>query len=191
MNDPKQKLDAQPHCFATTNSCINRLFSSLGKAAAVWLFLLTSIFTMSTANASTPLPNSTIYVAEWSRLKHLAAEGNPEAQFQLGNMYYLPPRHSGIPKNFHKAFNLFQQAASQGHATAQHNLAVLYYRGEGVDIDRVKAIAWFSIAKKNGSKSATKHLNELNRDIDAETQQRVQMVSKQIQVKIQQAKTAQ
>ncbi len=149
-----------------------------------------ALFAMSVSTASTALPNSTIYVAQWSRLKHLAAEGNSEAQFQLGNMYYLPPRHSGIPKNFFRAFELFQQAANQGHTTAQHNLAVLFYRGEGVEINRVKAIAWFEIAKDNGSKSAAKHLAELDSGIDENTKQQVQLASKKIHSQIQQAKSA-
>lgn len=169
---------------------LNRNFVQyFGKPLFAMLITL-SIFLTTNSYASTPLENSTIYVAEWSRLKHLAAEGNPEAQFQLGNMYYLPPKHSGLPKSFQKAFQLFEQAATQGHATAQHNLAVLFYRGEGVEIDRAKSIAWFMIAKNNGSKSAAKHLNELQSEIDSDIDQQVRVASKQIKQKIQKAKSA-
>ena len=161
------------------------------KTLFVLLFSVSALLSsLSASYAVSPVSKSTIYVAEWSRLKHLAAEGIPEAQFQLGNMYYLPPKHSGIPKSFQKAFELFEQAAKKGHATAQHNLAVLFYRGEGVEIDRVKAIAWFMIAKNNGSRSAAKHLNGLQGDIDSEIEQQVLVASKKIKREIQQAKTA-
>jgi len=179
------------HFNINTKRKLARLTSKLNAVVMlIALLSVTGLMPITDANASGTLPNSTIYVAEWSRLKHLAAEGNAEAQFQLGNMYYLPPKHSGIPKNFTKAFNLFEQAANQGHVTAQHNLAVLYYRGEGVGIDRVKAIAWFILAKDNGSKSAAKHLAELNYDLDSDTKAQVQLTTRQIKNQIQQAKTA-
>jgi hypothetical protein len=176
--------------YIETKSLTGTFVQNYRKMLLILLFSVCALLSMNASNASTPLANSTIYVAEWSRLKHLAAEGIPDAQFQLGNMYYLPPKHSGIPKNFQRAFELFEQAAKQGHATAQHNLAVLFYRGEGVEIDRVKAIAWFMMAKDNGSISAAKHLQELQSEIDADIEQRVRVASKQITKEIQQAKTA-
>jgi len=173
----------------TTKASKGNFVQYFNKLFLVLLFSVSAVFSINSYAAS-PLANSNIYVAEWSRLKHLATEGIPEAQFQLGNMYYLPPKHSGLPKDFQKAFALFEQAATQGHATAQHNLAVLFYRGEGVEIDRVKSIAWFMIAKTNGSKSAAKHLNELQSEIDTDVQKQVRVASKQIKQKIQQAKSA-
>jgi len=35
-----------------------------------------------------------IYLTEWSKLKHQAELGDPEALFTLGNFYFEPPRET-------------------------------------------------------------------------------------------------
>ncbi len=95
-----------------------------------------------------------IYVAQWSRLRHLAKLGDPEAQFELGNMYYSPPEKSGFMQSYKKAYNLFLKSAKSGNPHSQHNVAVLLLKGHGVKQDQEKALAWFLIAAENGSKNA-------------------------------------
>lgn len=97
---------------------------------------------------------SDIYVSQWSRLKHLAKLGDPEAQFELGNMYYSPPEKSGFMQSYKKAYHLFLKSAKKGNVHAQHNVAVLLLKGQGVKQDQAKALAWFLIAAENGSKNA-------------------------------------
>jgi len=105
---------------------------------------------------------TTIYISEWSRLRQLAEEGVPEALFQLGNLYYQSPPNSGIPQNSKKAFKLFLRAAKEGHAASQHNVGVLYLKGQGVEQNDSKALAWFMIASDNGNKSAKRAVARLS-----------------------------
>jgi len=40
-------------------------------------------------------------------------------------------------------FSQTKQLANQGNASAQYNLGVMYYKGDGVPQDRSKATEWF------------------------------------------------
>ena len=60
----------------------------------------------------------------------------------------------------------------RGHARAQERLATRYLRGEGVAKDRVKAMAWYSLAAERGSSSADQNMKALrveltNEQVDA------------------------
>ncbi len=50
--------------------------------------------------------------------------------------------------NYQKAHKLFTQLAHQNNAEAQYNLAFMYFGGEGVPQDDVKAAIWFEKAAK-------------------------------------------
>ena len=47
-------------------------------------------------------------------------------------------------------FNENKRLANQGNASAQYNLGVMYYKGEGVKKDNAKAIEWFKLAANQG-----------------------------------------
>jgi enhanced entry protein LpnE len=68
--------------------------------------------------------------------------GNPQAAYQVGNMYFTG-------KNVHfdhkKAFLWFMYAAKRGYAPAQYQLAQMYRQGYGVIADKVKSYAWMSL----------------------------------------------
>ncbi|MCB1603757.1 MAG: SEL1-like repeat protein [Xanthomonadales bacterium] len=49
-------------------------------------------------------------------------------------------------QNFNEAFNQFMVLAKLGNINAQHNIAVLYYNGEGTAKDLEKAYAWSVIS---------------------------------------------
>lgn len=121
-----------------------------------------------------------IYIAQWSRLKHLAAMGDAKAQFRLGNLYYSPPEKSGIAQSYKKAFQLFLASAKQGNPHSQHNLAVLYLKGQGIERDQKKALAWFLIAAENGSKSAKRTVAKFSAEHINETQSLKQALEKKI-----------
>jgi hypothetical protein len=58
---------------------------------------------------------------------------------------------SAYAAGFHfVARNHFQNAAYWADKVAQHNLAAMYYRGEGVDRDRARAWAWFELSAERG-----------------------------------------
>lgn len=48
--------------------------------------------------------------------------------------------------DFKTAFNGFVESAKAGNHIAQHNVAVMYYRGEGVAKDPTRAYAWMLLA---------------------------------------------
>jgi TPR repeat protein len=75
----------------------------------------------------------------------LAEAGDPEAQFQLGELYRLG---QGVPEDTATAGRWLLDAAEQGHPRAMYHIALLYYRGRGSDWEKdyVRAYAWFTRA---------------------------------------------
>ena len=63
-----------------------------------------------------------------------AKQGDPGAQFSLGECYY----HGA--QDYKQAVYWYSKAAEQGHASAQYNLGACYDNGEGVPMDNQKAI---------------------------------------------------
>lgn len=79
--------------------------------------------------------------------------GTAYADFELGMKYYGQA-------NFEKAFREFDQAAKFGDASAQFNLGVMYFRGEFVAQDAVRAYAWLALAAQEAEfKERGLHLN--------------------------------
>jgi len=70
------------------------------------------------------------------------------AQIKLGICYR---QGFGVPKDFEKAFSLFQEAADQGNPLGMSHLAYMYEAGLGVNgVDKNKAIELYrSAAEKN------------------------------------------
>uniref|UniRef100_UPI003567E3EB tetratricopeptide repeat protein n=1 Tax=Sneathiella sp. TaxID=1964365 RepID=UPI003567E3EB len=66
---------------------------------------------------------------EW---KPLAEQGDADAQYNLGVMYY---NGTGVPQDYKQAVKWYTAAAEQGFANAQHNLALMYNYGTGVPQD--------------------------------------------------------
>ena len=73
----------------------------------------------------------------------LAKEGNPSAQYNIGQLYRLG---RGVSKDYTKASQWYEKAAEMRHSAARHNLAVLYEKGLGVPIDYAKALDWYEKA---------------------------------------------
>ncbi len=46
-------------------------------------------------------------------------------------------------KNYSEAVKFFLLAAEQGHAKAQYNLGVCYYKGQGVQQSYTEAVKWY------------------------------------------------
>lgn len=77
---------------------------------------------------------------EW---QDLAEQGDANAQYQLGVLYY---RGEGVPQDFDEAATWFKAAADSGDADAQFNLGLMFSHGQGVPQDFVQAHLWFSLA---------------------------------------------
>ena len=79
-------------------------------------------------------------IREW---KPLAEQGDPEAQFHLGEMYL---RGRGVTQNFQEAADWYTKAAESGHSGAQGVLGGLHAVGLGVPQDFGEAYFWLIVA---------------------------------------------
>ena len=94
---------------------------------------------------------------EFSEWKEAAANGDPEAQFNLGVAYYHA-KSVPVPVDYTKAAKWFRKAAEQGNAGAQHGLAVMYAGGQGVPQDHKEAAKWYRQAAEQGYADAQYNL---------------------------------
>ena len=93
-----------------------------------------------------------------------AEQGNPEAQFELGQMH---AQGLGITQQFEAAADWYLLAAKQGHAKAQFHLGFLYSHGQGVRQDYAKAYQWYCISDRCGYALAKKNLAFMGKKLDA------------------------
>lgn len=64
----------------------------------------------------------------------------PEAAFSLGMQYLFGSK--SVPRDDARAVSYFRQAAEGGSAAAQHNLGIMYFKGQGVAKDEHEAAKW-------------------------------------------------
>ena len=86
-------------------------------------------------------------------LKPLAEQGNAEAQFNLGSLYY---QGWGVPQDYKEAVKWLRKAAEQGHVFSQSTLGTVYAEGVqgGVEKDYPQALMWFIFAAAQGDMEA-------------------------------------
>lgn len=87
------------------------------------------------------------YVHALQEWRPLAEEGDAEAQFYVGALYY---HGEGVPQSNAEAARWYRRAADQGHAAARHNLGVMHYTGDGMPEDHHEALRWFRLAAEQG-----------------------------------------
>lgn len=63
--------------------------------------------------------------------------------------------------DYKKAVELYQKVAEQGNASAQSNLGVMYYSGQGVKTDKIKTYQYWMMAAKQGVATAQNNLDIL------------------------------
>ena len=90
--------------------------------------------------------------------KALADQGDADAQFNLGNMYYSG---EGVPESDAEAVKWYRKAADQGMAAAQNNLGIMYANGKGVPENNALAYVWLSMAKTQGHAQAATKIDKL------------------------------
>jgi TPR repeat protein len=80
--------------------------------------------------------------AEWmSKLESLAEQGNPEAQWELGQQYRFGDLR---PLNIELANHWLQRAADSGWGEAQHHMAWYYETGQyEFPVDHAAAETWY------------------------------------------------
>ena len=92
------------------------------------------------------------------KITQLAEQGDAEAQYELGRMYFLG---KGMPRNATKALEWYQKAAEQGNALAQNELGNLYSAGLLVRKDDSEAAKWYQKAAEQGIANAQYNLGYL------------------------------
>ena len=93
-------------------------------------------------------------------LKPLAEQGNAEAQFNLGSLYY---QGWGVPQDYKEAAQWMRKAAEQGHVFAQVTLGSLYAEGVrgAIEKDYPQALMWFIFAAAQGDIEAMEFRDNL------------------------------
>ncbi len=71
-------------------------------------------------------------------------------------------RGLGVPQSHSEAVRRYSNAADQGNAMAQNNLATMYENGEGVAKNLTEAIKWYRKAAEQGNEKAKNALKRLN-----------------------------
>lgn len=103
-------------------------------------------------------PDSPLMDISAEEVQAWAAQGNVDAQYNLGVMYVFG---QGVPKDYVTARKWFEKAAAQGHAGAQFALGAIYDRGQGVPQDYVTARKWFEQSAAQGDAGAQGALGRL------------------------------
>lgn len=82
-----------------------------------------------------------------------------QALYQLG---YQMQKGDGMPKNLPKAIESYKKASALGHRSANHNLGMIYYLGEGgIKQDYVESAKWFAIGAERDLTDSQKALVHL------------------------------
>ncbi|OJW71824.1 MAG: hypothetical protein BGO68_03160 [Candidatus Amoebophilus sp. 36-38] len=96
-------------------------------------------------------PHKPEFYKEFNIIQELAEQGDSDAQFNLGGMYYTG---SGGTKNYQEAFKWFKKAADQGSAEGQYVLGGMYDEGKYVTRDERQAVEWYQKAADQGHAAA-------------------------------------
>ena len=86
----------------------------------------------------------------------LMKKGNGNAIFMLAGLYSKGTM--GMPQDWTKANELWQKAGELGHPKAYYKLAKSYYKGNGVEMDKMKAKHYLELAAMGGHAVARHHL---------------------------------
>ena len=144
-------------------------------AFAIWAVLATPVAAQK-IDAGRAAYEAGDYATALENFQPLAEQGNAEAQFNLGFMYYIG---QGVPQDYAEAGRWFRLAAEQGNAGAQVTLGFMHADGQGVPQDIVLAHMWFNIASANGSEKARKIratiVKEMTREQIADAQARARV----------------
>ena len=97
-------------------------------------------------------------VSDFKETLQAAEQGNAEAQFSLGKMYY---EGQGVRQDYAQTEQWFRKAAEQGYAKAQYNLGLMYVQGQGVRQDDTQAVQWFRKAAEQGHAKAQYNLGAM------------------------------
>lgn len=77
-----------------------------------------------------------IYEKALKHFTNAAEQGNSDAQYKLGLLYFCG---EGVPKDFVEAKKWFETAYKKNNGPATYFLSCMYYNGDGTDVDKNKS----------------------------------------------------
>ena len=119
---------------------LKRLLLAISMCCLVWISGCASLV-LQGANARGD------YATVFKMYRPLAAEGDADAQYNLGLMYY---NGRGVTQNYQEALRWFKLSAEQGLARGQYMLGAMYYIGGKVTQDDKEALKWWRLAAAQG-----------------------------------------
>ena len=126
--------------------------------------------------------------ADFNKWKSLAEQGNSEAQYNIGRMYY---KGDGVPKDYKEAVKWYRKAAEQGSADAQHYLGYIY---ENKLNNLCEAKYWYTKLVTNKSNVRAKYYREklfdlnifcegFNESLELETERKAKIAKNLLKIK--------
>ncbi|RCS30556.1 sel1 repeat family protein [Rhodanobacter denitrificans] len=76
---------------------------------------------------------------------------NPESDARPGVYFFGIAARAFEQKNYRHAIDMYKIAASWAYKPAEYNLGVMYYRGQGVPVDRPLGAAWMVLAAERNT----------------------------------------
>jgi hypothetical protein len=159
--EPIAAKQATPKLFS---SWLQRALLGLAVAVVVMVvgYLVSPLVEKRSADSPSALQsqvrNHNMQAKSLADLRALAAQGDAEAQYQMGVRY---DEGEGVLKDDAQAVQWFQRAADQGHVDAQAHLGAYYWAGRGVPRDLSKAYMWSMIAFAGGDDNSKSRLQGL------------------------------
>jgi len=95
------------------------------------------------------------YRTAFSRWMFFAEKGSPDAQYNIGLMYFYG---QGVRQDYAQAAKWYLVSAQQGDAYAQNNIGMMYHQGYGVPQDYYQALKWYRLAAEQGLGEAQHNL---------------------------------
>ena len=92
----------------------------------------------------------------------------PEDDGRPGQKYYFLAVHAFEKKEYKFAIDMYEVAASWAYKPAQYNLAIIYLKGDGVPVDRQRAMAWMALAAERNDKQYVGARELLYADLSSE-----------------------
>lgn len=83
-----------------------------------------------------------------------AQDGDSNAQFYLGLVYFNGDNDLNVEQNYKKAIKWLSRAGRRGHVEAQWLLGSCYLSGVGVNQDVEEAVEWLTMAAEQGNPDA-------------------------------------
>lgn len=118
-------------------------------------FILTALLLVS-CNRPNPIPEKISLPEKIRLLENKALKGDPDAQYQLGEMLY---KGAEVQRNDSEAFRWFRLAAEQNYPLALNRLGLIYHHGlGGIKADDEEAAFWFRKAASQGLAEAQYNL---------------------------------